>query len=423
MSKEAGSVIRLQQVAYVEISGVDKKWSEKEREVRLCNFVDVYYNWAVTRRNSADFMRATANDNEIERFTLKKGQVALTKDSETKYDIGISTYIADDLDNTILGYHCALITPDEKKVNGKYLNAFLHTKFIQRYFELNATGSGQRYALSIDTLNNIPLYLPPVEVQKKIGDLFSKIDRKIELNREINDSLEKMAKSIYNYWFVQYDFPDASGLPYRSSGGAMVWNKKIGQEIPINWKAGNMYTIAQFFNGLACQKFRGTDEEDKIPVIKIKEMHDGITGDTETVSANIPEKNKISDGDILFSWSATLEVAYWFGGNGALNQHIFKVIERPPFSKEYVYEQLSSYIGNFAKIAEARKTTMGHITSDHLNDSCIVLPPEEVIGLFTEQVRPIHQKIKSLNKESQELIKIRSWLLPMLTSCQVSITD
>ena len=180
---------KLGDIATLEISGVDKKIKDGEEDIRLCNFVDVYYNWAITMARHDSFMLATARPNEISKFQLKKGQVALTKDSETRDDIGISTYIADDFNDVILGYHCALITPNECKLSGKYLNAFFHTKFVQKYFELNATGSGQRFTLSLDAIKDMPIYLPSLSKQKEIAEIFSKIDRKIELNEAINDNL------------------------------------------------------------------------------------------------------------------------------------------------------------------------------------------------------------------------------------------
>ena len=180
---------KLRDIATVEISGVDKKHKEGESPVMLCNFVDVYYNWAITSEMVNNFMEATARPNEIERFKLKKGQVAITKDSETRFDIGIATYIADDFDNVILGYHNALITPNPEKLNGKYLNALLHTDYARKYFANNASGSGQRYALSVDALNDFPVPLIPLEEQIRIGNIFSSIDQKIALNRAINDNL------------------------------------------------------------------------------------------------------------------------------------------------------------------------------------------------------------------------------------------
>ncbi|MBQ9174081.1 MAG: restriction endonuclease subunit S [Bacteroidales bacterium] len=181
--------VRLGDVAIVELSGVDKKTKDSETTVQLCNYTDVYRNWAITRDMRPLFMVASANDNEINRFSLKRGQVALTKDSETRDDIGIAAYIADDFDDVLLGYHCALITPNDSQVSGKYINAYLHTSFVQKYFSDNASGSGQRYTLSVDVLNDIPLYLPSIEEQEEIGAIFSSIDKKISINRQINDYL------------------------------------------------------------------------------------------------------------------------------------------------------------------------------------------------------------------------------------------
>ena len=123
---------KLGDIADIIVSTVDKKSKAGQRQVRLCNFVDVYKNWAITHDLYDSFMVATASDVEIERFTIKKGQVAFTKDSETRDDIGIATYIADDFDDVLLGYHCALITPDKTKLCGKYLNAFMHSTYIKK---------------------------------------------------------------------------------------------------------------------------------------------------------------------------------------------------------------------------------------------------------------------------------------------------
>lgn len=180
---------KLADIANIEISGVDKKTIEGETPVRLCNFVDVYYNWAITKEKAKSFMLASAKQTEIDKCSIGKGMVAITKDSETRDDIGIATYIANDFEDVLLGYHCALITPNPAIVDGKYLNAFMHTRYIQKYFENNASGSGQRYTLSNDTIGNIPVLLPSIEVQHTIGKVLSDIDRKIELNKQINDNL------------------------------------------------------------------------------------------------------------------------------------------------------------------------------------------------------------------------------------------
>ena len=413
---------RLKDIATVEISGVDKKVKESEMTVRLCNFTDVYYNWAITRGKHDSFMTATASQKEISRFLLKKGQVALTKDSETRFDIGIATYIANDFEDVILGYHCALITPDETKALGCYLNAFLRSEMSRKYFANSASGSGQRYTLSVQTIEDMPILLPPIEEQKRIGELFTNIDRKIEINRAINHNLEAMAKQLYDYWFVQFDFPDENGKPYKSSGNRMVWNNTLKRDIPDMWHCGNLFEIAKFTNGLACQKFRPKAGEKALSVIKIREMRDGFTADTEKVTPNIPNSVKVSNGDILFSWSASLEVMLWAFGDGGLNQHIFKVTSANDSPKSFYYFQLLNYVDVFKKMAEARKTTMGHITQDHLQQSTIAIPDDVSIAkLFEEKVSPIFDLQVKLQEEIQQLTKQRDSLLPLLINGQASL--
>ena len=283
-----------------------------------------------------------------------------------------------------------------------------------------AQGSQTKF-LTMQILDSFRVADIPYEYQKSLVGSVREIDRKISVNSNICAKLEAMAKMLYDYWFTQFDFPNADGKPYRSSGGEMVWNDQLKREIPKDWEVDNLYRIANFINGLACQKYRPADGERGLPVIKIREMHEGISKDTEQVSENIPEKNKIYDGDVLFSWSATLEVMYWFGGKGGLNQHIFKVSPKVPFTKEYMYEQLSAYVINFVKMAEARKTTMGHITTDHLEQSRIVVPPEHIIENFSKVIAPIHKKLGQCHKENRELTKLRDWLLPILMNGQATV--
>ena len=307
-----------------------------------------------------------------------------------------------------------------EKYSLEYLKYYLQSDVGQGYLFQSKQGSAQPN-ITMESIRNTLIIERSRSEQQRICDVLSAIDQKFLLNEKMCAELEAMSKTLYDYWFTQFDFPNADGKPYRSSGGEMIWNDQLKREIPKGWGVGNLYSIADPINGLACQKYRPRENEAALPVVKIKEMHEGITADTESVSINIPTKHKIFDGDILFSWSATLEVMYWFGGNAGLNQHIFKVVPINGYSKEYVYHQFSAYVINFVKMAEARKTTMGHITTDHLDQSRIVLPPAEVIKTFSEIVAPIHEKIGHCRKENRELTKLRDWLLPMLMNGQAKV--
>ena len=296
---------KLGDIATVEISGVDKKIKDGEKEIRLCNFVDVYYNWAITTAQHDGFMLATASPNEISKFQLKKGQVALTKDSETRDDIGIPTYIADDFDDAILGYHCAMVTPNKDILDGRYLNALLHTDYAKKYFACNASGSGQRYALSVEALNSFPVPMIPLRDQERIGEIFSALDKKIELNRRINQNLEAMAKQLYDYWFVQFDFPNEEGKPYKSSGGEMVWNEKLRKDIPEYWEVKSLSNWLEIKSGFPF-KSETYKPIGRYKIITIKNVQDGelVTSGCDYVN-EIPSRAKdyisLQIGDRLIS--------------------------------------------------------------------------------------------------------------------------
>jgi type I restriction enzyme S subunit len=256
--------------------------------------------------------------------------------------------------------------------------------------------------------------------QDKIASVLSILDKKIALNNKINSELEAMAKLIYDYWFVQFDFPDENGKPYKSSGGTMIYNKELKRDIPEGWKVTNLLDIASFTNGVACQKYRPKDTEDSYPVIKIKEMGSGFSDSSEQVSKSIPNKVIINNGDVLFSWSATLNVMIWAGGTGGLNQHIFKV-SSDHYPRTFYYFEVLRYLNHFKMMAGLRKTTMGHITQDHLEQSRISIPPDNLVETLHEKLNPILNQVVSMLEENKKLEELRDWLLPMLMNGQVKI--
>ena len=260
-----------------------------------------------------------------------------------------------------------------------------------------------------------------IEKQKRIANSISIIDQKIQTNNQINQVLEAIAKTLYDYWFVQFDFPDQNGKPYKSSGGKMVYHPELKREIPEGWGVDSLWNIANFYNGLAMQKYRpDTTEDDYLPVIKIREMMNGFSKDTEKARLDIPSEAVVERGDILFSWSATLEVIIWGKEKGALNQHIFKVTS-DTYPESFIYFELKSYLKVFKAIAELRKTTMGHITQDHLKQAKIVVPPIEIISKLDAKLQPIMLKQQILENQNQELTQLRDWLLPMLMNGQVKV--
>jgi type I restriction enzyme, S subunit len=274
----------------------------------------------------------------------------------------------------------------------------------------------------LDYVKKVELEIPVKEVQKKIGIVLSKIDAKISLNNRVNTELEQMAKTIYNYWFVQFDFPNEEGKPYKTSGGEMVWNEELKRDIPIGWEVKSLYDIAIYTNGLAMQNHRPTSVN-SLPVIKIKEMNEGYSNATEFAKSDFEDNYIVYEGDVLFSWSASLNVMLWADKKGALNQHIFKVTSNE-YPRYYFYHQIVNYLNHFKQMAANRKTTMGHITKDHLIESRICVPDDKtIIEKCGKQVEDILNLLVKNKMQNHELMAQRDFLLPLLMNGQVKIKE
>ena len=404
---------KLADIAKIEISGVDKKTMDGETHVRLCNFVDVYYNWAITKEKAKSFMVASAKQAEIDKCSIGKGMVAITKDSETRDDIGVATYIADDFENVVLGYHCALIIPNSAIVDGKYLNAFMHTRYIQKYLENNASGSGQRYTLSNDTIGNIPVLLPSIEEQHIIGKVLADIDRKIELNKQINDNLEAMAKQLYDYWFVQFDFPNEEGKPYKSSGGAMVWNEKLKREIPQEWSDCKLKDFINLFDSKRVplsSKDRG-ERQGVYPYY-------GATGIMDYVN------DYIFDGDYILlaedgstSDAKGFPIVQYIWGKNWVNNHAHIILPKNERYTMFTYQMLRSIPAKQIETGSIQKK----ISQENLCGYKMVLPNSELLEKYENVVSPLWEKRKRCIEEINTLSKQRDELLPLLMNGQASV--
>jgi len=411
--------VKLSDVARVEISGVDKKSKPGQKSVRLCNFVDVYHNWAITQDLHDSFMEATASDKEIEALSIKKGQVAFTKDSETRDDIGIPTYIADDFDDVVLGYHNALITPDERKLNGKYLNAFMHSSYIQKYFENNASGSGQRYTLSNGTVNSIPILLPSIKDQEKIGNLFSFIDRKIALNKKMNQKLEAMAKRLYDCWFVQFDFPDKNSRPYKITGGPMTYNPTLKREIPVGWEVKTLADFAEYVKTTTKfdKAFNYVSTDNMMP------QKQGLSGEIlKPASGNVLCYEK---DDILISNIRPYFKKIWYADqSGTCSTDVLCIRSLNSDNSYFVYKTLwqDDFFDYVMQGAKGSKMPRGDKTRIMNYPICIAKDNfDELIKKFSTLVVPMQAVIQKNIKEISRLTTLRDKILPLLMNGQVTV--
>ena len=329
-------------------------------------------------------MPATARPNEISKFQLRKGQVALTKDSETRDDIGISTYIADDFDDVILGYHCALITPQRDILDGSYLNAILHTEYAKKYFACNASGSGQRYALSVEALNSFPVPKIPLSEQKQIGEIFSSLDKKIELNRQINQNLEAMIADIMDYKFLS----NIEKLPKRRIGDIALI--KAGGDCPQEWSKYKTkdYQIPIYSNGTDNEGLYGYTKEPVILERSVTVAARGTIGYCE-----------IREGGYVPIIRLLAVTPNDIGGDVYLHQ----IFNRIKFKNDGSIQQ---------------QLTVPSIASIE-----IPYPDNSALKTFANLTYPLIEKIKRNKIQIEELTKQRDELLPLLMNGQVSVNS
>ena len=255
-----------------------------------------------------------------------------------------------------------------------------------------------------NTFEKIDILLPSLPEQKEIAAVLSSLDDKIELLRKQNETLEKIAQGIFKEWFVNFKI-DGKKL-------------KLKNGIPEGWRVGKLTDIADFLNGFAMQKFPSESKIDYLPVIKIKEMNSGITDQTDKASKNIPEKYVVNNGDILFSWSGSLDIDIWKYGKGALNQHLFKVTSGK-YPKWFYFYWIKYHLPNFRQVANAKAVTMGHIQRHHLDDARVVIPDNENLKKSDMLIEPIFEKTILNNSQIQTLSRLRDTLLPKLMSGEV----
>lgn len=272
---------------------------------------------------------------------------------------------------------------------------------------------GAQPLMTQDIIGRIEVIVPQTkDDQRRIASILSSLDRKIELNNKINADLEEMAQAIFKNWFVDFE-------PFKD--GKFV-DSELGM-IPEGWKVGRLTEIASYMNGLAMQKFPPENNEDSLPVLKIKELGQGFCGtDSDRCSCNIKDECKVHNGDVIFSWSGTLLVDVWCGGDCGLNQHLFKVTSKD-YPKWFYYYWTKHHLQEFIHIAKDKAVTMGHIKRGHLEEALVAIPDNDSMERAHELFEPILSKMISLRLENSRLSLLRDTLLPRLMSGELEVPE
>lgn len=323
--------------------------------------------------------------------------------------------IRDPVENMLVSTGFTVITVRKSVIDAYYLYLYLTQKPLTNHLQSIAEQRVSTYpALNVSDVENLLIWLPPLSEQKAIAKTLSALDGKIELNKQINENLEKQAQALFKHWFIDFEFPDENGNPYKSSGGEMV-ESELGM-IPKEWEVKSLDQIADFLNGVAIARHRSQKLTDKVlPAIKIRELRQGYTdSNSDMCLLSVDKKYFIDDYDMIFSWSGTLLIDIWVGGKAILNQHLFKVTSKQ-YSKWLYYYWTKFHLDRFISIARDKATTMGHIRRANLKDAKVLIPTPMVYEKM-ELLGDILSKKTRLSKQSQTLSQLRDTLLPKLMS-------
>ncbi len=271
--------------------------------------------------------------------------------------------------------------------------------------------------------------VPPLGEQRVIARILGALDDKFELNRRMNETLEAMARALFKSWFVDFDPVRAKMRGEQPAGmdaaTAALFPSRLVQtehgEAPEGWTLRPLDSVATFLNGLALQKFPAGDGP-SLPVIKIAEMRAGVTAKSDRASTAIPPQYVVEDGDLLFSWSGSLNIIVWTGGRGALNQHLFKVYS-PTFPPWFLLGGVRQHLSNFQAIAASKATTMGHIQRHHLTEALVSVPDADVVAHLGRTLAPLHERVVANSQEARTLTTLRDALLPRLLSGELRVPD
>jgi type I restriction enzyme S subunit len=310
------------------------------------------------------------------------------------------------------------------KADPNYVYYWLASPWIFKLILKKNTGSTVPL-INLGVIKTLPITLPKsLYEQKKIANVLSVLDDKIELNNRINAELEAMAKTLYDYWFVQFDFPDANGKPYKSSGGKMVYNETLKREIPEGW---GVTTIGDFESNIITGKTPSKiiDEyfNGNIPFITIGDIRENTfivnTEETLTKSGAESQKNKyLPAGSICVTCIATPGLVGFVTTESQTNQQINSIICKKSFSKYFLYFTIKQY---FSHSTAKTGNTFANMNKKDFSDILLMSCPEQNLISFNNKVKFIFESIRLKSQENQTLKTLRDWLLPMLMNGQVKV--
>ena len=287
-------------------------------------------------------------------------------------------------------------------------------------------GTSGRKRVNENALKISDFLIPDFEEQRKIANILSAIDDKIQTNNQINQELEAMANSLYDYWFIQFDFPDQNGKPYKSSGGKMVYHPELKREIPEGWGVENLRDFeSKIITGKTPSRANSDNFGGEIPFITIGDIRGNtfIYSTSESLTdlgASVQQNKYLPEGSLCVSCIATVGEIGFTTEWSHTNQQINSIVFEDETNRYYLYFALKNYFEN-ANASAKTGNTFANMNKEDFSGIRIILPNKEIKNNFQEISEPYFAQIKCLQGQNQELTQLRDWLLPMLMNGQVKV--
>ena len=316
------------------------------------------------------------------------------------------------------GCNCSdvvIVHPNTELVNPHYLAAYINV-WGQRQIANNKVGAIQQH-FNVHSAEEMLIFLPDITEQEKIAKMIVALNGKIENNTSVCAKLESMAKTLYDYWFTQFDFPDENGKPYRTSGGEMVWNDQLKRDIPKGWKVVSITDGYDVCYGFPFDTNYFVDDNSAQPVVRIRDILD------RSISAYTTEKVDkrywLQSGDMIIGMDGNFHINFWDNTRALLNQRCVRVRSTGKLPVFMAYFASLPYIK--AREKNVSRTTVGHLSAGDIKSLYVFLPDETTLNSAKAIFNVAIEKICRANDENRELKKLRDWLLPMLMNGQGTV--
>ena len=374
-------------------------------------FTDVFNNYFVPQT-----LDNLVNSSEMERVkcSIKRGDVFLTRTSEKLDELGRSCVALKDYPNaTFNGFTKRLRPIGNVEILPEYAGYYFRSlKFRNAVTSMSSMTT--RASLNNDMISLLTITVPTLEEQENIANILSCLDEKIELNNEMNKTLEEMAQCIFKRWFVDFEFPNENGEPYKSSGGEMV-DSELGM-IPNGWEVVNYINTSDIQYGFAFKSKLFNDKEGK-PIIRIRDISNSYTPTYTTEEYN--DLYIVTKNDILVGMDGEFKAHIWGGKDSLLNQRVLRIRPKDNNSIAYSYFSIKEplrYLEN-SKVG----TTVIHLGKKDIDNIKIVYPPNNLISKYRDIADNLINKICENKVEIMELLELRDSLLPKLMSGEIKV--